>query len=84
MTENPLFHDKTKHIDIHNHYIHDMVQKGAIKLQYVGTDEQVADVFIVEEKVWKKLTQAFSDLVKIVGNVTWGLYLLNNPLIHKY
>jgi hypothetical protein len=44
MTENPMFHDKTKHIVIRYHYIRDMVHKGAVKLQYVGTDEQVADV----------------------------------------
>jgi hypothetical protein len=44
MTENPMFHDKSKHIEIRYHYIRDMVQRGAVKLQYVGTDEQVADV----------------------------------------
>jgi hypothetical protein len=27
-----------------NHYIRDMVQRGALKLQYISTDEQVADV----------------------------------------
>ena len=44
MTKNPMFHDKLKHIEIRYQYIHDMVHRGAIKLQYVGTDEQVADV----------------------------------------
>jgi hypothetical protein len=44
MTENPVFHNKSKHIEIRYHYIRDMVQRGVVKLQYVGTAEQVADV----------------------------------------
>ena len=39
-----MFHDKSKHIEIKYQYIRDMVEKGAVKLQYVATDEQVADV----------------------------------------
>ena len=44
MTENPVFNDRSKHIEIRYFYIRDMMQKGAIKLQYVSTDEQVADI----------------------------------------
>ena len=39
LSENPMFHDKSKHIDIKYHYIRDMVQRGAVKLQYVATEE---------------------------------------------
>ena len=44
MTENPVLHDNSKHIEVRYHFIRDMVQKGAIKLKYVPTEEQVADV----------------------------------------
>ena len=39
-----MFHDKSKHIEIKYHYIRDMVQRGAVKLLYVATEEQIADV----------------------------------------
>ena len=44
MTENPVFHDRSKHREIWYFYIRDMMQKGAIKLQYVSNDEQADDV----------------------------------------
>jgi hypothetical protein len=44
MIENLVFHDRSKHIEIRYHYIRDMVQRGPLKLQYISTDEQVADV----------------------------------------
>jgi hypothetical protein len=44
LSENPVFHDKSKHIEIKYFYIRDLVRDGAVKLQYVSTDEQVADI----------------------------------------
>ena len=41
-----MFHDKSKHIEIKYHYIKDMVQRGAVKLQYVVMEEHIADVLM--------------------------------------
>ena len=46
LSENPVFHDKSKHIEIKYHYIRDMVQGGAVKLQYVAMEEHIADVLM--------------------------------------
>ena len=39
-----MFHEKSKHIEIKYHYIMDMVKRGVVKLQYVATNKQIADV----------------------------------------
>ena len=44
MSVNLIFHDKSKHIEIQYHFIHDKVQKGAVELQYIPTDDQIVDV----------------------------------------
>ena len=46
LSESPVFHDKSKHTEIKYHYIREMVQSGAVKLQYVTTDEQIDDVLM--------------------------------------
>ena len=41
---NPVQHSRTKHIDIHHHFLRDHV-KGDIKIDGIGTDDQLADIF---------------------------------------
>jgi hypothetical protein len=44
LSPNPVFHDKSKHIGIKYHFIRDVVEKGAVKLHYVATNGEVANV----------------------------------------
>ena len=45
LAKNPVFHARTKHIEVHYHYIRERVLAGDIDLVYVSTEEQVADIF---------------------------------------
>ena len=64
MTENLVFHDKSKHIEIQYFYIRDMVQKGVIKLQYVGTDEKVG--YILTKPLSRMKFKYFHDKLGVV------------------
>jgi hypothetical protein len=45
LAKNPVFHARTKHIEVHYHFVQELVLSGEVELQHVPTDRQVADIF---------------------------------------
>ncbi|GJW89168.1 hypothetical protein Tco_0164508 [Tanacetum coccineum] len=41
----PVLHSRTKHIDIRYHFIRDHILKGDIELQFIPIEYQLADIF---------------------------------------
>ena len=44
MTENPIIHKRSKHIDIKYHFTRERVEMGEVRLEYVATEHQLADM----------------------------------------
>ncbi|GKA37816.1 hypothetical protein Tco_0724381 [Tanacetum coccineum] len=45
ISNNPVLHSRTKHIDIRYHFIKDHILKGDIELHFILTEYQLADIF---------------------------------------
>ena len=45
LSENLVFHDRRIYIDIQYHFLRGCAWKGTIHLEYIQTDEQVANIF---------------------------------------
>lgn len=44
LAKNPVFHGRSKHIDIQYHFIRECVERGEVMIKHVNTNEQRADV----------------------------------------
>ncbi|GJW02122.1 hypothetical protein Tco_1560978 [Tanacetum coccineum] len=57
ISNNPVLHSRTKHIDIRYHFIRDRILKGDIELHFFPTQYQLADIFTkpLDEPTFKRL-----------------------------
>ena len=70
LTRNPVHHSRSKHIDTRHHFIRDCIE-GLIKLEYVRTEDQLADLFTKSLGRVKFCERRTKVCVTIVGNVTY-------------
>ncbi|KAG6384847.1 hypothetical protein SASPL_153666 [Salvia splendens] len=57
LSKNPVFHNRSKHIDTRYHYIRECVANQEIQVEYVKSQDQVADIFTKRLK--------YEDFIKI-------------------
>ncbi|XP_057791180.1 uncharacterized mitochondrial protein AtMg00810-like [Salvia miltiorrhiza] len=57
LSKNPVFHNRSKHIDTRFHYIRECIAKKEVQVEYVKSQDQVADIFTKPLK--------FEDFIKL-------------------
>lgn len=61
LAANPIFHARTKHIEVSYHFLRDLVCKGLLSVHFVRSSNQLADIFTkglspsVFHRFWSKL-----------------------------
>ena len=68
LAKNDTFHQRTKHIDVSHHFIREQIEFGNIKVHYVPTAEQDADILTKYVNLSKKF-QTLRDRLTINTNV---------------
>ena len=45
LARNPVYHARTKHIEVHYHFIRERILAGDIDLQHINTNLKMTDIF---------------------------------------
>ena len=64
ISENPVQHDKTKHVEIDRHFIKENLEEKIVEILYVKSEDQLADI----------LTKAVSakSFQEVLGKLSFG------------
>jgi hypothetical protein len=78
LSKNPVFHERSKHIDVCYHYIRECVDKGRIIIDHTTTEEQLANILTCATRSASRL---WVIVVRIRGEMLLFYPTITNTLI---
>jgi hypothetical protein len=66
LAKNPVKHERTKHIDIKHHFLREHVTRNDIKLVYIPTEDNLADILTktTTKQIFQRLTPNIVNLIE--------------------
>lgn len=52
LTENPVQHQRTKHIELYIHFVREKVAKGQVRVLHMPSRHQIVDIFFPKDYPW--------------------------------
>ncbi|XP_059638620.1 uncharacterized mitochondrial protein AtMg00810-like [Cornus florida] len=78
LAKNPVFHERSKHIDTRFHFIRECITKKEVELKFIKSQDQVADIFTKPLKFadFHKLSRSpFAGFERLIGKFGLNLSL---------
>lgn len=73
LAENPVFHNRTKHIDVKHHYVREVLHRGELTVEHIPTTEMASD-FLTKSVPASKLRKC----LKLLGISGDDYYISNS------